>query len=66
MIRRVEIEDGYLAITALERGQIATITFGVPSKKETEIVDGVKYETKWIGNQIIEILPRGKVSPLPF
>jgi len=62
----VEIENGYLRITALKRGQSATITFGVPAKKETEIVDGVNYETRWIGNQIIEILPRGKVSPLPF
>jgi hypothetical protein len=29
-------------------------------------VDGTAYTTTWVGNQIINIQPRGSVSPLPF
>jgi len=58
--------NGYMKVTDVHPGWKATLTFAVPHKQETEIVDGIKYQTKWVGNQIIEILPRGRVSPLPF
>jgi DUF1680 family protein len=62
----VSWSNGYMKISRLRPGSKATVTFEVPHKQETEIVDGIKYQTKWVGNQIVEILPRGKVSPLPF
>jgi glutamine cyclotransferase len=40
--------------------------FPVACRRERETVDGVVYTTLWAGDQILEILPRGPVSPLPF
>lgn len=59
--------DGiYADVGALKPGDTGTITFDLPCRREKETVDGVEYTTTWIGNQIVEILPRGEVSPLPF
>ncbi len=62
----VSWSDAYMKMTDIHPGWKATLTFAVPHKQETEVVDGIEYHTKWAGNQIVEILPRGKVNPLPF
>jgi hypothetical protein len=62
----VSIKDGYLLITGLNKGNKGIISFDVPCKTEKETVDGTEYTTTWVGNQIIDIQPRGVVSPLPF
>lgn len=57
---------GYLTVGPFAPRTEATITFDVPCRIEQQLVDGVRYTTTWVGNQVIEILPRGTVSPLPF
>lgn len=37
-----------------------------PCRVEKETVDGTVYTTTWMGNQIVDIKPRGEESPLPF
>ncbi|MCX5757943.1 MAG: hypothetical protein NTU83_05460, partial [Candidatus Hydrogenedentes bacterium] len=58
--------SGYVELGAVEPGDAGSITFDIPCKEEEETVDGIEYKTLWVGSQIIEILPRGEVSPLPF
>jgi hypothetical protein len=58
--------SSHVELSGLQAGDRGAITFDVPVKVERENVDGVTYTTTWIGNQIIEIQPRGSVSPLPF
>lgn len=62
----VRCEGGYLCMGELAVGQEGEVRFSVPVKEEKETVDGVEYTTRWMGSQIIRILPRGEVSPLPF
>ncbi len=64
--QKVEVRDGYARIGALKAGDEGTLHFAVPCRTERERVDHVTYRTTWIGNQIVRIDPRGKVSPLPF
>jgi hypothetical protein len=64
--REVRVVSGYLELGALDANAEGAITFAVPCKREKETVDNVEYTTTWIGSQIIEILPRGEVGPLPF
>lgn len=64
--REARINSGYAELGALDSGTAGTITFNLPCRREKETVDGVEYTTTWVGSQIIEILPRGKVGPLPF
>jgi len=59
-------QSGYIELGALNSGDTGILNFDLPCKREKETVDGVEYTTTWIGSQIIEILPRGEVSPLPF
>lgn len=59
-------DNGYVKFARLPLGRKGAVTFRVPCREDTETVDGIKYQTKWIGNQIVEIKPRGEVSPLPF
>jgi hypothetical protein len=59
-------EAGYFKIKGLRVGAKGTLSFDVPEQSRTETVDGIQYQTKWLGNQIVEILPRGEVSPLPY
>jgi len=59
-------QDGYLEVAGLRPGDQGRLLFPVLCKLERETVDGVCYETVWIGNQIVSISPRGTVSPLPF
>lgn len=66
MPRDVAISGGYLRIDDLEPGAQGQVTFDVPVRVEKERVDGTDYTTTWVGSQIMEILPRGEVSPLPF
>ena len=56
----------YVDIDGLQAGESGALTFLLPVKIERETVDGMEYTTTWIGNQLIQILPRGTVSPLPF
>ena len=56
----------YVDIDGLQAGESGALTFLLPVKIERETVDGLEYTTTWIGNQLIQILPRGTVSPLPF
>ncbi len=55
-----------LVVACLTPGVRAQIEFDVACKAEREIVDGTEYSTTWVGSQVVEILPRGAVSPLPF
>ncbi|MBI5091945.1 MAG: hypothetical protein HZB26_05810 [Candidatus Hydrogenedentes bacterium] len=61
-----EIEDGCVKLANLPAGAKVTLSFDLPFKIEKETVDNIEYTTTWIGNQVIEIQPRGGVSPLPF
>ncbi len=61
-----EVDQGYLVIAGLAAGARGEVTFPVACKVEKETVDGTEYTTTWIGNQIIDIQPRGVVSPVPF
>lgn len=62
----VAVRDGYLLLPRLPGGAQAEVMFPVACRREGETVDGVVYTTLWAGDQILEILPRGPVSPLPF
>ncbi|HIJ64545.1 MAG TPA: hypothetical protein HPP77_01235 [Candidatus Hydrogenedentes bacterium] len=64
--RKARIKSGHVKITGLRPGDGAVLAFDVPCKVERETVDGTTYTTTWIGNQIIDIRPRGNESPLPF
>jgi len=64
--RPAEISDGCLNLGACSAGDAFIITFAVPCREEKETVDGIEYTTLWAGSQIVRILPRGNVSPLPF
>jgi len=64
--RAVVVEEGYARISGLKAGSQGALRMAVPCKVETETVDGTKYTTTWVGNQLIGVLPRGTVSPLPF
>lgn len=64
--RAVSAADGYAAVGALEPGETAVVAFTVPFRRECEVVDGTTYTTTWAGEQILDIRPRGVVSPLPF
>jgi hypothetical protein len=61
-----EVEEGYFVLAGLAAGARGEVTFPVACKVEKETVDGTEYTTTWIGNQIVDIEPRGVVSPLPF
>lgn len=62
----VNCEGSFLKVTGLEPGIQGELVFDVPCKIEKETVDGTEYTTTWVGNQVVEILPRGDISPLPF
>lgn len=64
--RPAMVGAGYLRVGELAEGSTATVAFPVACRRERETVDGTEYVTLWAGNQILEILPRGTVSPLPF
>ncbi len=64
--RQPVIEHGYLKVAGLATGDKGSVIFDIPCKIEEETVDGSVYKTTWIGNQIIDITPRGELSPLPF
>jgi len=50
----------------MKPGDTGSLRFAEPCRRETEMVDGTEYTTTWVGSQIIDIQPRGEVSPLPF
>ena len=60
--REPVVQNGYLETS----GKTGLLTFDIPCKVEMETVDGTEYTTTWIGNQVVDILPRGSVSPIPF
>ncbi len=60
------VDKDYFVIAGLAAGALGEVTFPVACKVEKETVDGTEYTTTWIGNQIVDIAPRGVVSPLPF
>jgi hypothetical protein len=64
--QEIRAQSGHIELGVLNSGDTGILTFDVPCKREKETVDGVEYTTTWIGSQIIEILPRGEVGPLPF
>ncbi len=59
-------ENNYAKVADLKAGDHGELSFSVPGKIDQETVNSVTYTTTWIGNQIINISPKGKVSPLPF
>lgn len=63
---RVEPADGYIKIVPVAAGDEGCVEFAVPCRVQRETVDGTEYTTTWIGNQPVEILPRGAISPLPY
>ncbi len=63
---RPPVIGGYFALGRLAAGESASLTFTLPCRTERERVDGVDYRTRWLGEQIVAIEPRGTVSPLPF
>lgn len=64
--RAARVSAGYMVIERLDAGERGSLRFPIPCRKEKETVDGTEYETTWVGNQVVRILPRGTVSPLPF
>ncbi len=65
-VAAAEVDKGYLVIAGLAAGARGEVRFPVACKVEKETVDSTEYTTTWIGNQIVDIQPRGVVSPLPF
>jgi len=64
--RDLAIDEEYVGVGALAAGDEGSVRFAVPCRVECETVDGTSYTTTWLGNQIVDIRPRGSVSPLPF
>lgn len=64
--RPATVADGYVRIEMGRSGAEALLEFPLPCKVQQEMVDGTQYTSTWLGSQVIEILPRGTVSPLPF
>jgi len=60
------VVNRYARVVASRAGPTALVQFAVPCRIQQETIDGTCYTTTWIGDQVIEILPRGSVSPLPF
>lgn len=60
------VTAGYLVLSGLAAGTSGEMRFPVACKVEKETVDSTEYTTTWIGNQLVDIQPRGVVSPLPF
>ena len=60
------VVNRYARVVASRAGATALVQFAVPCRIQQETIDGTCYTTTWIGDQVIEILPRGSVSPLPF
>jgi len=60
------VEGGYVKIAGRGHTTDGTLRFLVPRKVQEETVDGLRYTTTWAAYQIVEILPWGSVSPLPF
>jgi hypothetical protein len=58
--------SGYVELGPLNPADTGTLLFDLPCRREKETIDGVEYTTTWVGSQIVEILPRGETSPLPF
>ncbi len=65
-LQNASVKSGYVELGTLEPGEAGSITFDIPCREEKETVDGIEYKTLWVGSQIVEILPRGEVSLLPF
>ena len=63
---KTEVTEGYLVLSGLAAGTKGEVRFPLVCKVEKETVDRTEYTTTWIGNQIVDIQPRGVVSPLPF
>ena len=61
-----ELADGYVKIVPAAAGSEGCLQFSIPCRVQRETVDGTEYTTLWVGNQVVEILPRGTLSPLPF
>ncbi len=61
-----EWDGAFAVIPPLSAGTEGEVTFDVPCKVEKETVDGTVYVTTWVGNQIVDIRPRGEESSLPF
>jgi hypothetical protein len=59
------VVDGYARIVAGRADVNVQVQFATSCKIQQEVVDGTCYTTTWVGGQVIEILPRGSVSPLP-
>jgi hypothetical protein len=62
----VEPANGYIRIVPGAAGEEGCVEFAVPCRIQRETVDGTEYTSMWIGNQPVQILPRGAISPLPF
>ena len=60
------VAGGYAELGEMAAGDAGELTFEVPCRVEQETVDGEKYTTTWVGEQIVDIRPRGTVSGLPF
>ena len=65
-VKNPAFEDGYLHIGALQKGNIGTVWFDVPCIVKHEKIANQDYTVTWWGNQVIDINPRGTVSPIPF
>jgi hypothetical protein len=64
--RPVVVADTYADVGELAAGTQAEVAFAIPCRIERETVDGTEYTTTWAGDQLLDIRPRGTVSPLPF
>jgi hypothetical protein len=65
-VRPIAISDGYLDVGQIAADVRGDVSFAIPCRVERETVDGTEYTTTWAGDQILDIRPRGTVSPLPF
>lgn len=62
----LKMVDGYLHVGKLYKGAAGTISFTIKSVRKAEEIEGVKFSTTWWGDQVIDIDPPGKISPIPF
>jgi hypothetical protein len=65
-LQAVTVVGGYVVVGPLAAADQGEVTFALPCKVERETVDGTEYTTTWVGDQLLDIRPRGTVSPLPF
>lgn len=65
-IDELQVINGYLHVGKLTKGAIGTIMFDISPVRTSEEIEGTTFNVTWWGDQVIEIDPAGRISPIPF